>query len=50
LRFLVIVILSIVWGSLCASHMGVGPNAMLAGIIGGGLIGGAVACTRKGKV
>jgi hypothetical protein len=50
LRLLVIVVLSFVWGNLCASHMGVGPNAMLAGIIGGGLIGGAVAYTRRHKV
>lgn len=50
MRYVVIVVLSVVWGSLCASRIGTGPSAMLAGIIGGGLIGGAVAYTRRGKV
>jgi hypothetical protein len=50
LRYVVIVALSIVWGCICASRIGVGSQGMLAGIIGGGLIGGAVAYTRRGKV
>ena len=50
MRFYVLFALSVVWGVVCASQIGVGPEGMLAGIIGGGLIGGAVAFTRRHKV